>query len=366
MNFVAVERRQPVLRQPVETALLADLVREALGSEAALVGHALLGEGHFNTSYRIDLADGARAVLRLGPAAGAHLWRHEQQMLARECSVQPLLRTLGEVIPRLLHADTSRRLVARDWALFEHRDGEVWETAMPRLTPADQQALWHEFGALVARLHALPGDRFGFPAPAPALASVSAWFIALVEGLAADLAEQRIAVAGLDGLLALLRQPDARARLDAGLPAGQPPRLAHGDLWPRNVLISHGPAGLAPERVAGCRARLLRRPLGRVDLRLPGPASRLLGQLRPKAGRCRSDRSGGVAPARLPGPRCPADDARGLPLRLRCRLRAAAIRAALPRAGRRTGHRTRPPRIPSEGRCRLPGQRLTRPEGRSP
>lgn len=242
-RFVAVQRAAPVLRRPVEPALLAMLCREALGPGARLQSPALIGEGHFNTSYRLDLADGRRVVLRLGPESGDRLWRHEQQMMARECSVQPLLQSLGELIPRLLHADTSRRLVPRDWSVFEHRPGVVWETVMPRLRASDNEALWRDYGALVARLHALQGDRFGFPAPAAAHGSVSGWFIDLIDGLSSDLAEQGVAVPALDDFRALIALPASRARLDAAVPAGQPPRLVHGDLWPRNVLVQEGPQG---------------------------------------------------------------------------------------------------------------------------
>ncbi|HOM11727.1 MAG TPA: phosphotransferase [Rubrivivax sp.] len=237
MDFVAVDRRAPVLRRPIDAATIDALCRAALGPSARLAGCALLGSGHFNTTYRLDLEHRPPVVLRLGPEAGAPLWRHERGQMARECSVQPLLRALGDAIPRLLHADFSQRLVARHWMLAEHRAGEVWELAMPRIGQAANDALWRAYGELVARLHALRGDRFGFPAPAARHARFSSWFVELVDGLAEDLAEQRIVVAGLAGFRSKLDRE--RARLDDGVT----PRLVHGDLWPRNVLVAQASGG---------------------------------------------------------------------------------------------------------------------------
>ena len=59
----------------------------------------------------------------------------------------------------------------------------------------------------------------------------------MVDDLAADLAEQHVEVAGLERFRELL--DDERQRFDSVTA----PRLVHGDLWLRNVLVEQGPDG---------------------------------------------------------------------------------------------------------------------------
>lgn len=234
MKYVEVSRQAPPLRAEIDAATLARLLRVACGAQTGLAQHALIGSGHFNTSYALTLADGRRVLLRAAPLArpGVPLWRHERALLQRQCAVQPMLATLGEVVPELIHADFSRQHIERDWAVFAWREGCVWHEVAPQLPAAQQDSLWRQYGALVARLHALRGPTFGFPAPRAAHARFSDWFLEVINDLAADLAEQGIAVAGLPQLIELLHE--GRAQLDA---VGEP-RLVHGDLWQRNVLVA--------------------------------------------------------------------------------------------------------------------------------
>ncbi|MBP6105051.1 MAG: phosphotransferase [Steroidobacteraceae bacterium] len=102
---------------------------------------------------------------------------------------------------------------------------------------ASSRALWREFGRIVRQVHAQRGERFGYPAPCPASSSFGAWFVGVVDDLAADLAEQHVEVAGLERFRELL--DDERQRFDSVTA----PRLVHGDLWLRNVLVEQGPDG---------------------------------------------------------------------------------------------------------------------------
>lgn len=237
MNFVAVERRASGLMREVGADRLQDIARAAFGTRARLRSHQLLGDGHFSTSYRLDCEGQAPVVLRLSPEPTARLWRHECDLLQRQCAVQPLLEAVGAVVPRILHTDFSRSVLPRDWSLLEWRPGRTWESAAPTMDAAAARVLWREFGRIVRRVHAQRGDRFGYPAPAPAGTTFGDWFIGIVDDLAADLTEQRVEVAGLGRFRALLREE--RQRFDAVTA----PCLVHGDLWWRNVLVERGPDG---------------------------------------------------------------------------------------------------------------------------
>jgi len=237
MSFVAVQRSASGLLSEVGAERLQAIVRAAFGERARLAGYQLLGDGRFTTTYFIKCEHEAPVVLRLSPEPTAKLWRHERALLQRQCNVQPPLEALREFIPRLLHTDFTQRLLPRDWALFEWRQGQTWESAAPSVDAASSEALWRQFGRIVREVHGQRGVRFGYPAPWPAHASFGAWFTSVVDDLAADLAEQDIAVAALARFRTLLREE--RRRLDAVTV----PRLVHGDLWSRNVLVQNGPRG---------------------------------------------------------------------------------------------------------------------------
>lgn len=237
MNFVAVARRDPGLVREASPGDVQAIARAALGERTRLLEHRRLDGGHFNTTYLLRCAREPPLVLRLAPERTAQRWRHERALLQRQCSVQAMLEAAGDVVPRLLHADFTQRLVPRDWALFEWRPGRSWESVAGTIEPEAADALWREFGGVVRAVHELPATRFGYPDPMPAHASHGDWFATVVDDLAADLAEQRVKVAGLARYRQLLR--DGRHRLDAI----DAPRLVHGDLWSRNVLVDRNPRG---------------------------------------------------------------------------------------------------------------------------
>lgn len=237
MNFVAVARRDAGLVREASRGQLLAIARAVFGGRARLLAHHRLHGGHFNTSYLLQCAHEAPVVLRLAPEPGAGLWRHELDMLQRQCAVQPMFEAACSVVPRLVHADFTRRLLSCDWAMFEWRAGRTWDSVATSIDATASCALWREYGRIVRAIHGQRCPHFGYPDPGAAASSFGAWFARQVDDLAADLHEQGVEVAGLAWFRTRLR--DECHRFDAI----DVPRLVHGDLWTRNVLVDRGPQG---------------------------------------------------------------------------------------------------------------------------
>ena len=231
MRFVSIGEPDEEFHEALDLRAVETVCRDAFGSATRIRDCRQLAGGQLNSVYRITFAQRAPVVLRLGPPSGAALFRHEQALLQREAALQPLLAAACALIPALLHQDFSATTLDRPLLLLEYRDGERWDRVGERIAPHAAQALWAQFGGAVRSLHELQGSMFGFPSPAQGWSSHAQWLIHLIDDLALDLAERGIAVADLSCFRKQLQA--CRVRLELSLP----PRLVHGDLWPRNVLV---------------------------------------------------------------------------------------------------------------------------------
>ena len=232
MGFVRVAGHESVLRAPLAPDAIDAACRQAFGSDTRIVSCEPIRHGRFNTTYRI-IPDGRDPViLRVSPPARAPLFRHEHKLLLREAAVHARLARIGPVIPRVLHLDLSCTTLPRPFLFLECRPGTVWDDSAARIPPAQAAALWRAFGGHVRKIHAITGERFGSPLPGEGRSSHADWLLALFEDLATDLEERKLLVPGLTEFRRALAA--RRARLEAD----EPPRLIHGDLWPRNVLVT--------------------------------------------------------------------------------------------------------------------------------
>lgn len=232
MKFANVERDIRALQVPLEPEELSGLCYRALGPSARLASWKLATSGHFNTTYRLHFSDRAPLILRLAPLVDALLFRHEMMLLQRECSVQEHLAVVGSVIPRVVYADYSCSLIPRAYVLQNCLEGQLWDEIADELEPVESSSLWRQLGAYVRRIHAIEGPHYGYPLPLAGHDRYSDWLLFLVNGMRQDLAELAIAVDKLDLFGELLVR--GRAMVDH---VG-PPRLVHGDLWPRNILVA--------------------------------------------------------------------------------------------------------------------------------
>ncbi len=231
MRFVSIGEPDEEFHGALDLRAVEAICRDAFGSATRIRDCQQIAGGQLNTVYRIAFAQGAPVVLRLGPPVGAMLFRHERALLQREAAVQPLLAAACALVPALLYQDFSATTLDRPLLLLEYRSGERWDRVGERIAPNAARALWTQFGAAVRTLHELRGSVFGFPPPAQGWSSHAQWLIHLVDELVLDLAERGIAVAGLSRFGEQLRACHVQLELP------QPPRLVHGDLWPRNVLV---------------------------------------------------------------------------------------------------------------------------------
>lgn len=276
---------------PLDTrALPLDALRSLVAPVGALEAAELLAGGTFATTYRVTLGGGRRVVVKTAAADPGALLSHERDLIRTEAEVYALAGDHpGLRMPALLHTDFTRTVVPGDVVVAAHLDGVPWTEA--DFGPADEDErtarAQADLGEVMDRLHALAGERFGYPqTPELQRPTWRGTFTTMVEALLAD--ARRAAVPDV---------PAARVRaaLDAhgaALDEVTEPRLVHTDLWPGNLFVDPGTGALLgvidPERALwgdplldlvgadpmgdGVPAAVA----GDLDVTSPGAAARLL------------------------------------------------------------------------------------------
>ncbi|PRZ09332.1 phosphotransferase family enzyme [Isoptericola sp. CG 20/1183] len=213
-----------------KTAVTDDQVAAVLAPVGTVRDVEPLAGGLFATVLRVGLADGRDVVVKVTGADTTRLLRYEHGISGTEAAVYRLAHRAGLPVPAVLHVDASRQHVDGDVVVTEHLAGVLWNGA--DLDDGAARAVRRSLGAVMARLHRITGDRFGYPAPSAGL-SRETWpeaFGAMVEAVLAD----------ADRWDVPLPHGRLRAAVRAGhevLAAVTTPRLVHADLWPGNVLL---------------------------------------------------------------------------------------------------------------------------------
>lgn len=195
-----------------------------------------LAGGMFARAYAASLTDGRDVVIKVAPVEEDGLLSHERDLMSTEVLV--LRRAAGRPelrLPALLHADLTRTVVPADVMVTTRVPGVRWDTCGDALHPAARTRALREVGQVMARLHAMRGDHFGYPARDGALGARTwpAAFAVIVEAILADAAGWEVAVPADRTRAALERHRDALAQV-------REPALVHGDLWPGNVFLDPG------------------------------------------------------------------------------------------------------------------------------
>lgn len=229
----------PTVPFDVLTRLLAPLGE--LRSARPLTG------GMFATTYGVELGDGTRAVVKTAPTSSDQLLSHEHRLLRAEAMVYQLAEADPALLmPRLLLADFTHTVLPGDAVVASWAPGVPVEQ-VPELAARTAVDRERALGAVMGRLHALRGDRFGYLDSEGTLRG-DTWteaFGLMVEALLADARRWGVPVPADETRAALRRH---RAATDDV----RQPSLVHADLWPGNLFVDPATGALTavidPER----------------------------------------------------------------------------------------------------------------------
>ena len=235
MRFTSISRTADDFQRSIVLEQIEQICRAAFGSERVVVQATELASGLFNSTYRLDFADGERVILRVAPAA-VSIFSNERHLLQREQSIEPHLNIVAPLIPKTLLADFSRTILDRDYMLQTFLPGEIWDEVKGELSAADNEALWCQLAHISRKIHNVTGTQFGFPEPEPMFARWGEAIGSIAKGMRDDLVVLQLDTEATDAYLAVL------AAKSHWLDEIEIPRLLHGDLWPKNVLIDRSNA----------------------------------------------------------------------------------------------------------------------------
>ncbi|VTR77442.1 phosphotransferase family protein [Cellulomonas hominis] len=215
------------------------LLRDALPAVLAPIGEVVhlepLTGGLFATTYRATLRDGTRVVAKTAPTDTDRLLTYERDLLRTEAEVYRRAADRPDLLmPRLLLTDFTRTAVPSDVVVASHLDG-VPLTALAedgRLPDEVRQRVQPQLGALMARLHTVSGERFGYPNADSGLVG-GTWpeaFGRMVEALLVDAGRWGTQVPADEVRATLHRHEGALAEVER-------PVLVHTDLWAGNLFV---------------------------------------------------------------------------------------------------------------------------------
>ena len=231
MKYVAVDRDISNFQRLITKQQISDICCKAFGRRAIPLSSELMTSGKFNTCYRIEIPGMDPIILRLGPSSSAVLFKHEQHLLRRESNILNIIATASNTIPVNIYTDFSREMVDRDYVIQRCFEGELWSEISTELSNEDNENLWAQLGPVVKRIHSIPGMLFGPPDPMQGHNSWSEAMISWISGMIEDM--QRFQLPSKDAEEFLGVVTEGSEFLDEVTQ----PRLIHGDLWPKNILV---------------------------------------------------------------------------------------------------------------------------------
>ena len=223
--------KQSVLYQELTQEELLRIMTAVFPGEQ-VTGFHLLSGGLFNTTYRV-VTDGHDVVLRMGPVHRELLLPYEHSLMAAEATVNKLCLENGVPASVVVHLDTSKTIIDRDFMVVNHIDSiPLSDSSIPEEAAAEIQLAC---GQLARKIHSVTGGGFGRVSKVAAGECFANWY----DAVAAEFTDifQAAEKYGLFDSAFRQRTLAFVAERRALLDTVTAPRLVHADLWAGNILV---------------------------------------------------------------------------------------------------------------------------------
>lgn len=225
-----------MLREKLSNRQIQDILKAYLREKFTIENIAYCRGGLFNTTVRIKLKGHPRFILQSSSSKEQHFFWHEQSFLRRQVHFLEFLKRSSFPVAKALYKDFSGRIINRDYVIFEELKGHNWHYFTKKLTVSQNSFIYRQLGAYARKIHDIRSndkDGFGFPSPYKKFKRWSDFILKYYESLNQH-NEKHHLVATDNGKTPFTVAKKMRDIFDQI----KTPRLVHGDLWPRNILIS--------------------------------------------------------------------------------------------------------------------------------
>jgi aminoglycoside phosphotransferase (APT) family kinase protein len=229
MILRSVERAPGSFQQPLTEDQITAMARRAFGEGTDVVSAIELGDGSYNSTYRVALASDFEIILRVAPEPARQL-RAERAFMRNEHAAAPYFAPIAALLPRTLCVDFTHDLIGRDYMFQTIVPGIPAREGLEKYPRERWTPFYRDLGAITKQIHAVRGDSFG-PMIGPRFPTWSGAVRAALADIVADLDDAGLDTAGARELA------DMSAANEAILDEVREPRLLHGDLWTINVMI---------------------------------------------------------------------------------------------------------------------------------
>ncbi|HWG22552.1 aminoglycoside phosphotransferase family protein [Actinospica sp.] len=233
MRLESVDRAADAYQRPLTEQQIQSMATRLLG-EVDVVAAVELGDGTYNTTYRVELERGPACILRVAPEP-ARQFRSERGFMRSEHAAAPYFAPIATLLPRTLGVDFTHQVIGRDYMFQSFLPGVPAREGLRQYPREAWRPFFRRLGEISKRIHAVRGERFG-PVGRPGHPTWSEAVSAMLRDIIADLDDAGLAADDAREVLAIaLRGKDI-------LDEVRDPRLLHGDLWTINVMLAeHAP-----------------------------------------------------------------------------------------------------------------------------
>lgn len=221
----------------IDTETAGKLACHLLGEKNENVTVRPVSTGKFSSTFFVNIPnETSEYVIRISPPDDLLLLFYEKRMMRQEPEIHQLISQKTTIpIPDILAYDFSRKLIDRDFLIMNRMPGTPLSQMQHRLSRQQLMRVFREWGALVAQLHTITREKYGYLGAHHPMHPCTRWddaFGVMWQKMLDDCVNCGIYTAAIqERALALWK------RYRSAFVPDCPATLCHMDLWVENVLV---------------------------------------------------------------------------------------------------------------------------------